>query len=149
MKAVLQRVTSASVTIEGKEQRSIGRGLAVLLAVGADDTDRDTRWIAGKIADLRVFPDEKGRFDRSLLDIKGEVLLESQFTLYGDSRKGKRPDFTAAARPEKAIPEYERCIAFLKEYGLTVRTGEFGADMLVDIRNDGPVTIILDSRSAG
>lgn len=144
MRAVVQRVTNASVTI-ATDKREVGEGLVILLGIGHNDTEKDAQWLAEKIINLRVFPDKNDKFDKSILDIKGEFLVISQFTVYGDSRKGRRPDFSSAATPEKAIPLYEKFIAYLKESKLTIQTGEFAANMLVEINNNGPVTLIIDS----
>ncbi|MFH1369159.1 MAG: D-aminoacyl-tRNA deacylase [Elusimicrobiota bacterium] len=145
MKAILQRVTEAKVKINNGETRSIGKGLVILLGVGVNDAEKDAEKLAEKIVNLRIFPNEEGKFDKCLLDICGEALVVSQFTLYGDCEKGRRPDFTKAARPEKAVPLYERFIKCLKEFKVKTETGEFAADMMVEIHNDGPVTISLDS----
>jgi D-tyrosyl-tRNA(Tyr) deacylase len=143
MRAVVQRVAEASVSLPGGERRSIGRGLLVLVGVGPDDDDAGARRLAGKVADLRVFPDERGRFDRSLSEVGGEALVVSQFTLYGDCRKGRRPDFTGAAAPELAEPLVRAFAEALGARGVPVRTGEFGARMRVALVNDGPVTLAL------
>jgi len=146
MRAVIQRVTSASVTFkETAATRSIERGIVVLLGVSPDDTEKDALWLASKIVDLRIFPNEAGKFDLSLRDINGSALVVSQFTLYADCRRGKRPDFTQAARPELAEILYEHFVEHLRDRTITTETGQFAADMLVSINNDGPVTIILDS----
>jgi len=148
MRAVLQRVSSAAVEIDGETVGRIGRGLAILLAVHREDTDRDILWMAEKCANLRIFENSGGKFDRSLLDTGGEVLVVSQFTLYGNCRRGRRPDFLEAAGPDIAVPAYEKFILALREMGIRVETGRFGARMSVDIENEGPVTLILDSREA-
>lgn len=145
MKAVVQRVKRSSVTIDGKMVGKIGQGLMVLLGVSEDDTERECDYLADKIVGLRIFEDDAGKMNRSLLDIQGEMLIVSQFTLCADCRKGRRPSFVRAARPEKAIPLYERFIAQIQAQGVRTATGEFGADMLVSIENDGPVTIPLDT----
>ncbi len=147
MRAVIQRVTQASVSVDGEIVGAIGRGLVVLVGVTHDDDERDAQWLAQKIATLRIFPDEAGKFDRAVLDIGGSALVVSQFTLYADARKGRRPDFIAAARPALAEPLLARFIALLREQGVQVQTGQFQAHMLVTILNDGPVTIILESPS--
>ena len=139
MKAVVQRVARASSTPGG----SIGPGLCVLLGMAAGDTHADAERLAGKIAHLRVFQNEEGKFDRSLLDAGGAVLVVSQFTLLADTAKGNRPSFSAAARPDVAEPVYERFAAALRELGVSVETGVFGAHMQVELVNDGPVTIVL------
>ena len=144
MRAVVQRVTQASVTIGGEVVGSIGRGLCVLVGVTHDDTAAEAAKMADKIWKLRIFEDDDGKMNRSLGDVGGQVLLVSQFTLYGDARKGNRPSFIAAARPEEAEPLIDRVVAELHDRGATVETGRFRAEMLVDIANDGPVTIVLD-----
>lgn len=144
MRAVVQRVSQASVSIDNKICGSIGRGYMVLIGIDENDTDKDLDYICDKLLGLRVFEDDEGKMNRSVLDAQGEILLISQFTLYGDARKGRRPSFIRAARPEKAIPLYEKAIEKLRAQ-LPVQTGEFGADMQVSLINDGPVTILLDS----
>jgi D-aminoacyl-tRNA deacylase len=144
MKAVIQRVNKAGVNVNGLEKREIGRGLVVLLAVGKDDTASRAKWLADKVANLRIFPDDDGKFDKSVLDISGEILVISQFTLYGDAEKGRRPDFTKAAEPKLADELYREFITYIKAHNLKVETGEFAADMLVEIHNNGPVTILLE-----
>lgn len=146
MRAVVQRVTEARVVIGDRTAGEIGRGLVVLLGVGQDDTKAEAVWLAEKIANLRVFErdGEEGKMTLSLLDTGGEALVVSQFTLYGDCRRGRRPDFTAAARPDKAIPLYEAFREALQNQGVQVSTGEFGAMMRVHLINDGPVTIMLE-----
>lgn len=144
MRAVVQRVLNASVAIGGTVKGEIGKGYLVLLGIEENDTEKDLDYIAEKLLGLRVFEDEAGKMNRSVLDAGGSILLVSQFTLYGDARKGRRPSFIRAARPEKAIPLYEAMIARLRA-ALPVETGEFGADMQVSLINDGPVTILLDS----
>lgn len=145
MRAVVQRVTEASVTVDGETIGRIGTGLCVLLGVSTSDTEADADYIADKLAVLRIFDDENGVSNRSVLDVGGAILLISQFTLLGDARKGRRPSYIFAARPEAAIPLYERCVSRLRE-SVPVETGRFGADMLVSIQNDGPFTILLDSK---
>ena len=144
MRAVVQRVLNASVAIGGTVKGEIGKGYLVLLGIEENYTEKDFDYIAEKLLGLRVFEDEAGKMNRSVLDAGGSILLVSQFTLYGDARKGRRPSFIRAARPEKAIPLYEAMIARLRA-ALPVETGEFGADMQVSLVNDGPVTILLDS----
>jgi len=144
MRAVVQRAAKAAVEIEGEIRGSIGRGFVVLIGIEESDTPEDMEYICSKLTGLRVFEDDDGKMNRSILDVGGEILLISQFTLYGDARKGRRPSFIRAARPEKAVPLYEAAIARLSE-SLHVETGEFGADMQVSLTNDGPVTILLDS----
>ena len=147
MRAVLQRVSSASVTIDGTVRGSIGRGVLVLLGVEPADTAEDIAWLSGKIARLRIFNDEEGLMNRSLGDVQGEALVVSQFTLFASTRKGNRPSYSEAARPEKAIPLYEAFVRQLgADLGKPVATGEFGADMKVALVNDGPVTILIDTR---
>ena len=146
MRAVLQRVKKASVATEGKVIGAIGRGLVILLGVGTKDGPAEAAWMAQKIAHPRIFEDEQGKFNHSLLDVGGEALVVSQFTLYGDARKGRRPSFTQAARPEIAEPLIEQFTDLLRREGVCkVETGKFQAMMLVEIHNDGPVTIILDT----
>lgn len=150
MRALIQRVSSASVSVDGQAVGSIGRGYAILLGVGHDDSESVSRRLAEKIASLRLFPDEEGRFDRSLLDIEGDALVVSQFTLYADARKGRRPSFMAAGKPEIAEPLCRRFCEDLSHIGVKrVETGRFGADMLVSIENQGPVTLWLDSAELG
>ena len=145
MRAVVQRVSEASVSVGDDVVGAIGRGAAVLLGVASNDTSDDADRLAGKLARLRIFENEDGRFDRSLVDVDGEVLVVSQFTLIADTRKGNRPSFTDAARPEEAEPLYERFCAALRDEGIPVAQGVFGARMEVAVVNDGPVTIVLDT----
>lgn len=145
MRAVVQRVTYSSVEVEGIIVGEINKGFNVLLGISKDDTEEDMKYIKDKIINLRVFSDENDKMNLSLLDIKGELLLISQFTLYGDARKGRRPNFMNALGGEEAKKFYDKFIEMMKETGLKVETGIFGADMKVDIKNDGPVTILLDS----
>ena len=145
MRAVVQRVTYSSVEVEGVIVGKINKGFNVLLGISKDDTEEDMKYIKDKIINLRVFSDENDKMNLSLLDIKGELLLISQFTLYGDARKGRRPNFMNALGGEEAKKFYDKFIEMMKETGLKVETGIFGADMKVDIKNDGPVTILLDS----
>lgn len=147
MRAVVQRVTSASVKIENKVVGSIGKGFLVLLGVHAGDERRDADYIVKKISGLRVFEDENGKMNLSLADVGGELLVVSQFTLYGDARHGNRPSFIEAALPDEAIPLYEYAVGALRER-FSVATGEFGADMQVELVNDGPVTILLESNKS-
>lgn len=146
MRAVIQRVEKASVSVEGEIRGQIGAGLLVLIGVEEGDGDADFKYIADKAPNLRVFEDEQGKMNRSLLDVGGEVLAVSQFTLLGDARGGRRPSFITAARPETADPMYERLVADWRARGIRVETGVFGAHMKVSLVNDGPVTILLDSR---
>ena len=145
MRVVIQRVSKASVSVDGKVIGSISRGLVVLLGVGKDDGEDDLKYTVDKTVNLRIFEDDDRKMNLSALDIQAEILAVSQFTLYGDSRKGRRPSFIDAAPPDKGEEFYDRYIHLLKETGLTVATGEFGAFMAVDIHNDGPVTLIVDS----
>jgi len=144
MRAVLQRVTNASVTVAATEVGSVGPGLLVLLGVAAGDDGTTADRLATKVAQLRIFDDEGGRFDRSLLDVRGGALVVSQFTLIADTRKGTRPSFGRAARPELAEPLVTRFCEALRLLGVVVETGQFGARMAVELVNDGPVTIVLD-----
>jgi D-tyrosyl-tRNA(Tyr) deacylase len=145
MKALLQRVTKSSVTVEGKGVGRIAQGLVVLLGVADGDCEKDAEYLADKIVNLRIFSDEQSKFNLSTLNVNGELLVISQFTLLADTRKGRRPSFSAAAPPEKAETLYNYFVMRLKQTGLKVETGEFGAHMMVEIANDGPVTIMLDS----
>ena len=144
MRVVLQRVSQASVTIGGTVAGAIGRGFCLLVGFTHGDTGERVDWMADKVAGLRLFADADGKMNHGLADVQGALLVISQFTLYGDSAKGRRPSFIDAARPDAAVPLYERFVAALRTRGLEVATGEFGADMLVEIHNDGPVTLILD-----
>jgi D-tyrosyl-tRNA(Tyr) deacylase len=144
MRVVLQRVTKASVTIGGRVAGAIGRGFCVLVGFTHGDQVAQVDWMAEKVAGLRLFADPEGKMNLGLAEVGGGVLVISQFTLYGDASKGRRPSFIGAARPETAIPLYERFVAALRSRGLETATGEFGADMQIEIHNDGPVTLILD-----
>jgi D-tyrosyl-tRNA(Tyr) deacylase len=144
MRVVLQRVSRASVTIDGRVAGVIGRGFCLLVGFTHGDTDAQVDWMADKISGLRLFSDAEGKMNLGLAETQGAVLVISQFTLYSDASKGRRPSFIDAARPETAIPLYERFVAALRARGLETATGEFGADMQVEIHNDGPVTLILD-----
>jgi D-tyrosyl-tRNA(Tyr) deacylase len=144
MKVVLQRVSRASVSIQARLVGEIGPGLCLLVGFTHGDTIAQVNWMAEKVAGLRVFTDTAGKMNLGLDEVGGAVLVVSQFTLYGDVSKGRRPSFIDAARPEEAIPLYEGFLAALRQRGLRVVSGEFGADMLVEIHNDGPVTLILD-----
>lgn len=146
MRAVVQRVSGASVSVDGDVVGAIGAGSLVLLGVEQDDEERDARYIAEKVFGLRIFSDAEGKFNLALEETGGAVLLISQFTLHGDCRKGRRPSFSQAARPEVAIPLYERVAELLRARGVPVATGVFGASMQVQLVNDGPVTLLLDSR---
>ena len=145
MRVVIQRVKSASVTVEGKVVSEIGKGLLVFLGVAQEDTPADVDYMASKIANLRIFEDDEGRMNLSILDIGGEALVVSQFTLYGDCRKGRRPSFIHAARPEKADPLYQAFMDEISWLGVPVKAGIFQAMMDVELINDGPVTMMLDS----
>ncbi len=145
MRALIQRVKSASVTIDGAVNGEIQQGLLILLGIHGDDTLDDVKYLADKCVGLRIFTDENDKMNLSCADIGGGLLIVSQFTLYGDCRKGKRPSFTAAARPDHAIPLYEAFLARCAQSGLPVAHGEFGADMQVTLVNDGPVTLWLDT----
>ena len=146
MKAVVQRVTSARVTVDTRVVGEIGRGLLVLVGVANEDGPTDVQYIAGKVRDLRIFPDENGRMNRSVVETGGSVLVVSQFTLQGDTRRGRRPSFDAAAPPALAQALYEDVVRILRETGLGVATGVFGAHMMVELVNDGPVTLLIESR---
>lgn len=146
MRAVVQRVSNSSVTVDQNVIGKIDRGIMVLLGVNDDDNSKDVEYLVDKIVNLRIFEDENEKMNLSLLDIKGDLLVVSQFTLYGDCRKGRRPNFTDAAKPDIAISLYEEFIDKAKKYGIKVETGEFGAHMSVDIMNDGPVTLLIDSK---
>lgn len=148
MRVILQRTSQASVSIEGQIISEIQRGLLVLLGIEEADANEDIEWLCAKICNMRIFSDEEGKMNLSVKDMNGEILVVSQFTLHASTKKGNRPGFTAAARPEKAIPLYETFIATIeKELGKKVQTGKFGADMQVSLINDGPVTIFMDSKS--
>ena len=146
MRAVLTRVKSASVTIDGKVNGKIGRGFLILLGVGPEDTEKECRYLAEKALGLRIFTDENDKMNLGLADIGGEVLVVSQFTLYGNCRKGRRPSFTEAAGPELGNAMYEKFLQYCEELGCPPQHGEFGADMAVESINDGPVTLILDTQ---
>ena len=145
MRAVLTRVKSASVAIDGEIVGKIGQGFLILLGVGPNDTEKECRYLAEKALGLRIFEDENGKMNLGLDAVHGEVLVVSQFTLYGNCRKGRRPEFLSAARPEIAIPMYEKFVEICREKGYHVETGEFGAYMEVESLNDGPFTLIVDS----
>ncbi len=144
MRCVIQRVQRASVKVQGEQVGSITSGLLVFIGVGKEDTQADLNWMVKKIVDLRIFEDAGGKMNHSIKEEKGEILLVSQFTLYGDCRKGKRPSFTEAAAPELAKDYYEQAIEGFRQQGIKVEAGIFGADMQVELVNDGPVTLILD-----
>ena len=145
MRAVIQRVINAKVEINENIVGKINTGFVILLGIKNTDTSKDAIWLANKIISLRVFKDENGKMNRGIEEINGEILLISQFTLYGDCRKGKRPSFIEAARPEIAIPLYEEFKTIISNYNIKIETGVFGADMKVSLINDGPVTLIIDS----
>jgi D-tyrosyl-tRNA(Tyr) deacylase len=144
LRAVVQRVSQASVTVDGQVVGQIGQGLMILLGVKTGDTEAEARWLAQKIAGLRIFSDDEGKFNLSVRDVGGAALVVSQFTLYGDTRKGRRPSFTDAAPPHLAEPLVDRFVEFLRAESLSVETGVFGAVMQVEIHNDGPVTLLLE-----
>jgi len=145
VRAVVQRVVKGRVLVEDREVGRIGHGLVVLLGVKKEDSEADARYLADKVCNLRVFEDDAGKMNRSLLDIGGSVLVVSQFTLLGDARKGRRPSFSEAADPVRAIPLIDAFVSEVKNRGVEVSTGEFGEHMMVEIHNDGPCTILLDS----
>jgi len=148
MRAVIQRVTEASCTVEGESTGKIDRGFVVLLGIEDADTDEDLQWLAQKIVGLRVFGDENGLMNKALADIDGNILLISQFTLFAQTKKGNRPSFIKAAKPDKAIPMYEQMIKTLSTLtGKKIATGIFGADMKISLVNDGPVTILIDTKN--
>lgn len=144
MRLVLQRVNQASVTIAGRETARIGQGLCILIGITHTDTPAEADWLAEKVTGLRLFPDDEGKMNLALPEVGGALLVVSQFTLYGDTSRGRRPSFISAARPEQAIPLYEHFVGRLREQGLEVQTGEFGAMMDLALVNDGPVTLILE-----
>ena len=145
MRVLIQRVAEASVTVEGQETGRIGRGLVVLLGIAEGDSTADADYLVGKLANLRIFADDEGRFNLSALDINAELLVVSQFTLYADTRRGRRPSFSKAAGPEEALRLYEYAVEACRSLGLKVATGRFQEHMLVRLENDGPVTLMLDS----
>ncbi len=144
MRALIQRVNSGKVTVEGKTIAKIGQGLVILLGIGQGDSEENAKFLAEKIASLRIFADADGKFNRSLQDVNGAAIVISQFTLYSDTRKGRRPSFIEAARPEAAEPLVGKFAGLLSAEGIPVQAGRFGAHMLVEIENDGPVTIMLE-----
>ena len=144
MRAVLQRVTHGKVSVEGRPVAEIGAGLVILLGIGPEDTQATASIMVEKIANLRIFEDQDGKINRSILDVGGQAIVVSQFTLYADTRKGRRPSFTDAAPPEQALPLVEHVAQLLAGQGVPTQTGEFGAHMVVEITNDGPVTICLE-----
>ncbi len=147
MRAVLTRVKSASVRVDGRTVGRIGQGFLILLGITHDDTEAQAVKLADKLVALRIFEDENGKMNRGLETVDGQILVVSQFTLYGNCKKGRRPEFLAAARPEVAVPLYERFVQLCREKGFPVETGEFGADMEVESVNDGPLTLIVDTDS--
>lgn len=144
MRVVLQRVSQASVTVDGATVGEIGPGLLLLVGFAPGDAREAVEWMAERVVGLRIFADDEGRMNRSLAETGGALLVVSQFTLYGDARRGRRPSFVGAARPEEAIPLYEAFLSLLRERGIAVQSGRFGAMMQVSLVNDGPVTLILD-----
>jgi D-tyrosyl-tRNA(Tyr) deacylase len=149
MRAVVQRVARARVVVGDEVVGAIGRGLLVLLGVACTDTPADAAWLADKVVTLRIFADAEGKMNRDAVETEGEVLVVSQFTLYGDCRKGRRPSFVEAAPPETAVPLYEAFVTAVRARGLTAATGRFGAMMQVELVNDGPVTLIVESMAKG
>jgi len=149
VKAVVQRIRRASVRVDGKTVGSAGRGILILVGVQNGDAGTDSKWLSEKCLHVRIFENDDGRFDRSVLDVRGDILAVSQFTLLGSCSSGRRPDFTEAARPDQAEPLFGRFVDSLRESGLPVATGIFRARMDVELVNDGPVTVILDSRERG
>lgn len=148
MRVVIQRVSEASVTVEGNKTANIGKGLLILLGIETEDSSEDIKWLASKISNLRIFADEQGMMNRSIMDVGGEIIVVSQFTLHASTKKGNRPSYIKAAKPEISIPIYEEFIFELRrESGIKIQTGIFGADMKVAMINDGPVTIIIDSKN--
>jgi D-tyrosyl-tRNA(Tyr) deacylase len=144
MRALIQRVSSAKVIVEEKPVAKIGHGLVIFLGIGQGDTEYQARFLAEKISNLRIFEDHASKFNLSLMEVGGEAIVISQFTLYGDTRKGRRPSFSEAARPESAAPLVEKFAEFLRMQGIPCQSGIFGAHMLVEIQNDGPVTIMME-----
>ncbi|MGG5488228.1 D-tyrosyl-tRNA(Tyr) deacylase [Flavobacteriaceae bacterium 144Ye] len=148
MKAVIQRVSKASVTIKGDKVANINQGLLILLGIVDEDTKEDIDWLSKKIANLRIFADENDVMNKSVMDVKGNVIVVSQFTLHASTKKGNRPSYIKAAKPDVAVPLYEEFVKQMEtDLGTTVQTGEFGADMKVELLNDGPVTIIIDTKN--
>lgn len=146
MRAVVQRTDKSSVTVDGNLISSVGKGLTVLLGVGLEDGEQDVKFLVEKIVNLRIFSDETGKMNLSLLDIKGDLLVVSQFTLYGDCRKGRRPSFENAAPPERARELYEKFISMCSDLGINTASGQFQTEMIIKLDNHGPVTILLDSK---
>ena len=147
MIAVIQRVSSASVSIGGEMTSSVGKGLLILLGIEENDDEHDISWLTSKILNMRIFADEDKKMNLSVLDVNGELLIVSQFTLHARTKKGNRPSFIKAAKPDIAIPIYEKFIQIMSQSGISVATGAFGADMQVELVNDGPVTIVIDSKN--
>ncbi len=148
MRAVIQRCKYARLSIDQNLYSSIGNGLLILLGIGNSDNDEDIKWLSGKISRLRIFSDSEGKMNRSVQDIKGEIMVVSQFTLFASTKKGNRPSYINSAKPDVAIPLYEKFIEQIElDSGLEVKTGKFGADMKIELLNDGPVTIIIDSKN--
>ncbi|MGI5920150.1 MAG: D-aminoacyl-tRNA deacylase [Syntrophomonadaceae bacterium] len=145
MRAVVQRTNFSRVVVNDKETGNIKKGLMVLLGIKKGDNEADARYMMDKIVNLRIFEDQEGKMNRSLFDVQGEIMLVSQFTLYGDVRKGRRPSFSEAELPDLALPLFNYCLNYLKEMGIKVQTGVFGAEMQVEINNDGPCTLLIDS----
>ncbi|GBD11877.1 D-aminoacyl-tRNA deacylase [bacterium HR23] len=145
MRALVQRVARASVSVAGETVGAIGQGLVVFVGVGQGDTLDDARYLVDKVLNLRVFPDAQGRFHHSVLEVGGDILVVSQFTLYAETRKGRRPSFTQAAPPQEALPLYQQTVDLFRQSGLRVATGRFQEHMLVEVLNDGPVSILIDS----
>lgn len=146
MRALVQRVSKAAVAIDGEAVAKIGQGIVILLGIGRADSEKDAEYLADKCVNLRIFEDTEGKMNRSLVDVKGDAMIVPQFTLYGDCRKGKRPSYTDAASPEKAIPLYECFIREVRKHNIKVETGIFAAMMDVEIHNQGPVTLLLESK---
>lgn len=147
MKAIIQRVKSASVTVDSSQIAAISKGLLILLGITQSDTETEVKYLTDKIINLRLFPQNDQEFDLSVLDAKYEILIVSQFTLYGSCDKGRRPDFNQAAKPDFAQPLYEKAVRLLRESGLNIQTGEFGAHMIVSLENDGPATFTIEKNS--
>lgn len=147
MRIIIQRVSQASVTIDGVISGQINQGFLLLIGIEAEDTQEDADWLVGKVSQMRIFSDENGKMNRSIQEVNGELLVISQFTLFASTKKGNRPSFIKAARPEIAIPLYEYLIQAFRQLGITTQTGKFGADMKVALVNDGPVTISIDSKN--
>jgi len=148
MRVVIQRVLNSTVHIDGQQYASIGQGMLILVGIEDADTQEDINWICGKVVNLRIFPDDDGVMNRSVIDVHGDILLVSQFTLHASVKKGNRPSYIKASKPNFAIPIYEKIVKQLEQtFGNTIQTGKFGADMKISLINDGPVTIIIDSKN--